>query len=233
MPTYNRRYFVTKAIEYFFRQDCIRKELVVVDDGDDNIRDLIPEHECLNYIRLNRRTLLGEKRNIAIENSSGEIILHWDDDDWYASNRMRYQVEAMLDKKSSLCGLGAGLYYDVFANQFWQCEERLHNTLFYAGIIGGSICYYKSLWKELGKFPPGSKLSEDSYFLRKISRKSQILKIPNQCTLIYIRHHTNTWRFQCGQFMNPVEWIRVAGQSIIPDDDLNYYRNFRCYFKKM
>src|SRR5678816_3153619 len=84
MPTYNRRAFVPQAIGYFLRQDYARKELIIVDDGSDEISDLIPRDERLRYTRLDHKLPLGAKLNLACEQASGEIIINWDDDDWYA-----------------------------------------------------------------------------------------------------------------------------------------------------
>ena len=55
MPTYNRRRFVPEAIRLFLTQDYPRKELVVLDDGEDNIADLIPSPPQVRYVRLDRR----------------------------------------------------------------------------------------------------------------------------------------------------------------------------------
>ena len=87
MPTYNRRRFVPEAIRLFLTQDYPKKELVVLDDGEDNIADLIPSRPQIRYVRLDCRHSIGAKRNIACEAARGEIIAHWDDDDWYAPNR--------------------------------------------------------------------------------------------------------------------------------------------------
>src|SRR5262249_51867830 len=82
MPTLKRRRFVPRAIEYFLRQDHPAKELVILDDGSDPVADLIPEHPAIVYRRLEHRLVLGAKRNMACEMARGEIIAHWDDDDW-------------------------------------------------------------------------------------------------------------------------------------------------------
>lgn len=229
MPTFNRRNFVAKAIEYFQRQDYERKQLIIVDDGTDCIRDLVPEDANLIYIRLNRKTPLGEKRNIAIESAAAEIILHWDDDDWYANDRIGYQTRALVEQGANICGLGSGLYYDVAVGKFWRCQEELHNTLFYGAVIGGSLCYTKSLWQKAGKFYPRYTLAEDSYFMRRLAGKGeQILKLSNRNTLIYIRHPGNTWRFQCGQFVKPSGWIPAdEGSAAMPEEDLAFYRAFK------
>lgn len=227
MPTFNRRHFVPRAVEYFLRQDYARKQLIIVDDGSDSVQDLVPNTESVIYLRLNRKILLGEKRNIAIESSTGDIILHWDDDDWYADRRISYQLSFLMKEDATLCGLGAGLYYDIATDNFWRCQDRLHKKLFYAEIIGGSLCYRRSLWGKLGKFHPRTTLAEDSFFLRKIPNHWPILKLPNQDTLVYIRHLSNTWRFPCGTFVNPSEWIPVYEQKVMPEEDLAFYRGLR------
>src|SRR5215204_4099526 len=96
MPTYNRRRFVARAVEYFRRQDYTRSELLIVDDGSDAVQDLVPKRRRVRYIQLPSRHSVGAKRNIACEQARGDIILHWDDDDWHAPHRVRYQVEALL-----------------------------------------------------------------------------------------------------------------------------------------
>ena len=45
MPTYNRREFVPRAIRYFLRQDYANKELIIIDDGTDAIKDLVSDDE--------------------------------------------------------------------------------------------------------------------------------------------------------------------------------------------
>src|SRR5258708_38752741 len=84
MPTAHRRRFVPGAIARFLAQDWPARELIILDDGDDAVGDLAPEHPAIRYIRAPRHTSLGAKRNAACAAARGDIILHWDDDDWYA-----------------------------------------------------------------------------------------------------------------------------------------------------
>jgi glycosyltransferase involved in cell wall biosynthesis len=101
-PTANRRRFVPQAIRYFLAQDYSNKELLVVDDGEEAVDDLVPEDEWIRYIRLPRKTVLGEKRNHAAAEARGEIIVHWDDDDWNAPWRLHYQVEELVARSGAL-----------------------------------------------------------------------------------------------------------------------------------
>ena len=67
MPTYNRRRYVAQAILYFLRQDYPNRELIILDDGDDRVADLAPSDDRIRYIALDRRMILGAKRNLACE----------------------------------------------------------------------------------------------------------------------------------------------------------------------
>jgi glycosyltransferase involved in cell wall biosynthesis len=119
MPTRNRRHLVAQAIAYFLRQDYPRKELVIVDDGDDGIADLVPSDARVRYLRLEGRTPLGTKRNLACQASQGELIAHWDDDDWMAADRLSVQVATLRATDAVLTGAQDLLYYRVHAGEAW------------------------------------------------------------------------------------------------------------------
>src|SRR5437867_149441 len=120
MPTRNRRAFVKQAIAYFRRQDYPNAELIVVDDGEDAVADLVPQDDTIRYVRRGPPAMtIGAKRNLAIELSRGELIAHWDDDDWMAPNRLSVQVSALLDHDAEICGGRSLLYYRPEAGDAW------------------------------------------------------------------------------------------------------------------
>src|SRR5687768_12073418 len=96
MPTSQRRFFVPQAIKYFMRQTYDTTELIIIDDGADPVEELIPQDESIRYYRIPPGQTLGAKRNLACHYAQGEIITHWDDDDWYAPHWLEYQVQALL-----------------------------------------------------------------------------------------------------------------------------------------
>ena len=89
MPTYDRRPFVPLALQWFLDQDYPNKELTIVDDDRDRIEDLAPGVPGISYFSLPGCDSIGAKRNLACAQARGEIIAHWDDDDWYAPERLR------------------------------------------------------------------------------------------------------------------------------------------------
>jgi glycosyltransferase involved in cell wall biosynthesis len=143
MPTANRRAFVPRAIDYFLRQDYQPKELIIVDDGSDPIGDLLPADERIRYVRLSTTMTVGAKRNLACERARGEVIAHWDDDDWHASHRLRYQVEALLRSGADVCGLTTLLFYDVRTGRAWRYVYPVGQRFW---LSGSTLCYRRAFW---------------------------------------------------------------------------------------
>src|SRR5690606_5500947 len=143
MPTYNRRKFVPFAVRYFLRQQYPNKELVVVDDGTDPVEDLIPDGDNIRYIRLEKKISLGEKLNIACENARGEIIAHWDDDDWYDPQRLGYQINVIQNGGADVCGINQLLYLNITTKHAYQYKYPSNQRTW---LLGSSLVYTKSLW---------------------------------------------------------------------------------------
>ena len=144
MPTRDRRAFVPQALQQFLRQDWPNAELLVIDDGDDKVADLIPEDPRIRYIALDERRTVGAKRNLACEAARGEIILHWDDDDWMADQRIRYQVERLLAARADLCGLPRIYFHEPATGKSWEYTGPASNPPW---IAGATFCYRKDLWR--------------------------------------------------------------------------------------
>ncbi|MCK6548979.1 glycosyltransferase [Myxococcota bacterium] len=146
MPTADRRRFVPGAIETFLRQTHSNRELLVVDDGEDVIADLIPADPRIRYLRLPKKATVGAKRNLACAEARGSLIAHWDDDDWYAPDRLAVQVELLRETGAELCGLSELVYFDLERRVAWE-YRRTRGRLWL-----GMLCYRRRLW-ERHRFP--------------------------------------------------------------------------------
>lgn len=188
MPTYNRRKFVPQAIEFFRRQDYEKRELVIVDDGTDSVEDLVEGEPRARYLRLPARKSVGVKRNLACDAAAGDIIVHWDDDDWMASWRLSYQVESLLKGPADICGVDRMMYYDPVANEAWHYVFPDVFPGIQPWIAGGSFCYRKALWRH-NPFKDHNE-GEDNSFLW--GMPMNILKLPRTDFYIAIVHSGNT-----------------------------------------
>jgi glycosyltransferase involved in cell wall biosynthesis/predicted O-methyltransferase YrrM len=145
MPTYNRRKFIPFALRYFMRQTHEHKELIIIDDGTDPIIDLIPQEPSIRYFRLKRRLTLGDKLNLACDYAKGGIIVNWDDDDWYDSSRIAYQIKTLQNEDMDVCGINHLLYLDLNTKAAFQYIYPPDQRTW---LLGSSLCYTKSLWKQ-------------------------------------------------------------------------------------
>jgi polysaccharide pyruvyl transferase CsaB len=144
MPTADRRAFVPRAIRQFLQQDYPNRELVVVDAGRFSIADLVPVHPRIRVVRANSELPLGTLRNVGCRAARGEYIAHWDDDDWIASWRLSYQLQALVETQSDVCGIDRMIYWDPVRNQSWRYTYPRNERPWLAG---GSLLYRRDFWE--------------------------------------------------------------------------------------
>ena len=160
MPTANRRPFVNQAIRYFLAQDYPEKELVIVDDGTDSVVDLASDRDGVRYFKLDKTLPVGAKRNFAVEQGTGEIIVHWDDDDWSATWRLRYQVEQLLASQADISGLDRIYFFASETQRAWEYSSAPGDRRW---VYGASLAYTRGFWEKT-RFPDLN-VGEDSHFV--------------------------------------------------------------------
>jgi O-antigen biosynthesis protein len=141
MPTWNRRAFIPAAIDCFMRQTYENRELVILDDGDEPIDDLIPKDPRIRYIFENKRMITGDKRNRVCALAHGEIICHFDDDDWSAAGRVQHQIDLMEKTGKPITGFGELLFWDMNA----KVAKRFHASIM-GYVCGTTLCYTREFW---------------------------------------------------------------------------------------
>jgi glycosyltransferase involved in cell wall biosynthesis len=218
MPTGNRVRFALQAVSLFLRQDYPERELIVVDDGDDDLERQLPSDTRIRYLRVPRGLTIGAKRNRACDAARGTFIAHWDDDDWYAPDRLRHQLGPLLAGEAEISGLRGGVMLDVPRWAFWTTTPELHRRLFVGDVHGGTLVYQRRLWEQAAKYPNRS-LAEDAIFLRRCrQRGARLAVLENEGQFIYLRHATNSWSFPCGSYLDPAGWLRVAEPEYVQSD---------------
>jgi glycosyltransferase involved in cell wall biosynthesis len=143
LPTRDRPQFIRQAIWYFLCQDYPAKELIVVDDGERPIGDLLPDDAGIRYLRLDRRTSLGAKRNLGCAAAAGELIAHLDDDDWMAPDRLRLQVEALGRAGADACGLRPLLHYRIESGEAYLHDDPRRPRW----VAPGTLVYRRAAWR--------------------------------------------------------------------------------------
>jgi len=196
--------------------------LIIVDDSVEEWHSRLPDDPRICFLRVSRDESIGAKRNRACAEAHGEIIVHWDDDDWYAPHRLRAQVEPLLSGKADISGLTGTIFFELDTWRFWSCERLLHKRLFVENVHGGTLAYRRHVWQQLAKFPDRS-LAEDALFLRRaVQRGARLHRLPNEGLFLYLRHQTNSWSFTCGQYLNPDGWQQITEPNLSKTDRVFY-----------
>jgi glycosyltransferase involved in cell wall biosynthesis len=143
MPTFGRQRFVPLAVEWFLRQDYEPRELIVVDDGHEPVGDLLPDDPRIRHLVLSTRHSIGAKRNLGAQEARGELIAHWDDDDWSAPRRLGYQVAALQTTGADVCGLSRLLYLELGGRRAWRYAWNGNREW----VSDGTFMYTKNFWQ--------------------------------------------------------------------------------------
>lgn len=221
MPTRARPAFVARAIVYFLRQDYAARELLIVYEQESDIAPRV-EHPSIRYLHTPAAASIGAKRNEAVRLARGDIIAQWDDDDWYASNRLSRQLAPILAGAADITGLTDILFLHLPAQQYWRVTRELFRRMFSHNVCGGTLLYRRSVWHSAGPYPSTS-LREDADFLAAALRHgARLCRLNGRDLFTYIRHDLNTWRFAEGSFLQPQAWFAEAAPASMDADHAFY-----------
>lgn len=215
MPTRNRRRFVAQAIWYFLRQDYPHRELIILDDGEDAIHDLVPPDDRLRYVRLERPLSLAAKRHLGCGLARGELIAHWGDDDWIASERLSKQIHALLNSGADVCGTHNLLHYRLEAG-----EARLFHGSPAEPLADYTLVYRKSAWAA----SHNDSLDDGGAFVRNLPQE-RVCHLPDLSLYVRVLHRGNSGTYD----LVDQRWeIRLFDELIhIIGVDLDYYAELR------
>lgn len=210
MPTRDRPEFALQAVRYFCDQDYPNKEMVVLEDGTPSLEGRLPDDPRVRYVATRAAfRSIGAMRNEACSLARGEIVAHWDDDDWYGTQRLTRQVEPIASGEADLTALRDSVMLDLANWRFWRCQPDLHRRVFYIGDVhGATMMYRRRIWEE-GKFPDQS-VAEDAIFLEQaLNGGARLQAIDATGLFIYVRHGANAWDMECGRFGGTDGWETV------------------------
>ncbi len=174
-PTGDRPTYLQQAIDCFLSQSYTDSELFILDDG------LVPAHVPahprirLRYLpRATPRLLTGMKRNVLNALAQGEIIIHFDDDDYSCPTRVAEQV-AFLE----LSGKEVVGYPDCFF--FREMDRRVWHYHFLGGsmpyAVGTTLCYWRRYWAS--NHFESKPIGEDTLFAYGATNANKLACCPN------------------------------------------------------
>lgn len=185
MGTHNRRRFLPAAIESIRAQSYTNWELILANDGGEQVDDIIASFgdDRIRLINLPKRGK-GSAINAAFEVSRGEFIAHLDDDDiWYADHieRLLLPLLTLSDIKMAYTdAFNVALVEDPETGEFAETSRKLQyfRQITPDGLIrqnhiqGISVMHTRELFKLAGGMDEGLKVLIDWDLWRRLAQFS-------------------------------------------------------------
>jgi O-antigen biosynthesis protein len=192
-PTKNRRIFLRRSLEYYHRAARLyereggKSEFIIVDASTEIASYPVDRYiwEPTGPVERPSDSYTGRARNLACEAAKGDIIVHWDDDDWQHEERILRQVRSLLTVPGGLTYSSSFYWYHVPSRQ--SCRSRTWNLG--GGTMGAIAAYWRSAWQRC-PFPNGG--SEDVVFMREhVELGTPVVDSMDPELVVYMRHATN------------------------------------------
>jgi glycosyltransferase involved in cell wall biosynthesis len=194
MPTRGRREWAQSALDCFLRQSYPLKELVIIDDlADPSFKS--PGLGIEYWLSQSRN--IGWKRNEACRMATGEIIMHWDSDDWSNSDRMAEQVAFLEASGKQVTGYSTLLFHEGNTGKWGRYLGDRHYSL------GTSLCYFKSWW-ERHPFNEAVTVGEDNQFVSDAVNEGAFISQEGRGMMVARVHTDNTTPKDMGNFTGTV-----------------------------
>jgi glycosyltransferase involved in cell wall biosynthesis len=186
--------FLKQCAKYVARQTYPREKLewVIVDSGNDEFQ--MPENPGLRIAVVHQKGAVGLLRNLGLRVACGELVVHFDDDDWHAPDRIERQVAPFLVKP----------YLDLV------CTDDYHIALFDESPIramrswswgyemfssGGTFMYRRKAWERRGFAHVMT--GEDYEFAKHLRLRNSMAaqNLRDSGLFVCVRHGKNTCDF--------------------------------------
>ena len=193
MVTRDRRWLARRAVECFSEQTWENRELVIIDDGTEDYEPILEAYRAKHVIHYHRvpsdpELRLGGLRNLSLEQANGELLVQWDDDEWYHPERIEQQARVLL------AGCTVTYLEDMLVHiDLPRLVDRLYHTRSASGTVAGTVMH-----KRTDVRYPNLAKAEDSLYLRQLRGVGHARPTPVPHTHLMIRcyHGNNTWALE-------------------------------------
>lgn len=192
------------------------RELHILDDGPAPLS--VPYHPRViyEYVGYHTYKTIGEKRNAINKKAHGDVIVHFDDDDWSAPPRIESQLNDLFSGPAQVTGYSDIFYYRERDGQLFK--YRYKGLGAYAS--GTSLCYRREYW-EKNPFP-SQREGEDASFVFH-AKGLRLLHSVDSCGMIVAVQHTeNTSHPELGTMQFP-----GACRSAVPEAFFDAFRRLK------
>ena len=192
MVTARRARLAERAVRCFLAQTYHPRELVIIDDGDEDYAPMLgrmPAAAPIHYhrVRHNPDRKLGALRNVSLDRANGDYVTQWDDDEWCHPERIERQVAA----------LEGGFDASVLRYTLMHLDDPIFvDHPYRTGLRNGTPGTI--LHRRTDVRYPNRSMREDSDFAAALRRRVRVRIMREGASHLFIRcfHGANTWQRQ-------------------------------------
>lgn len=188
--TRDRRAFIPLAKYCMVAQSYPEDKLewVIVDDGKDQIKDLVSDLPNVKYILVDEPMTIGAKRNLAVEKASHDVLVMLDDDDVYPNNSILSRVAHMLGSPRKECLFSTVIpCYDIHEKKSFMNVPPMQLAMA-DRVSEATLCFTRKFWEER-KFPD-QQIAEGGAFIR--GRERMCREMSPQEIIVSLTHKKTT-----------------------------------------
>lgn len=192
--TKNRRAFIPLAKYCFLAQGYPENKIewVVVDDGTDQIKDLVSDLPNVKYVLCDDRAegwTIGAKRNLGVASASHDIMVMLDDDDVYPNNSVLARVAFMLAGPiPKECVFSTTIpCFDIHEKKSFMNVPPI--TMNMADRVSeATMCFTRDFWRN--RPFPDQQIAEAGAFIR--GREQMCREVSPQDVIVSLTHKKTT-----------------------------------------
>ncbi len=206
MPTRGREEIGKKAIYYFLAQTYPNKELVILDDLEESTFDKGPNLSWITYA-VSTSQLIPNKRNTVNAIAKGEIICHFDSDDWSDPRRLESQMHLMQETDKEVIGFHSMLMADEKEGLGFRFNGPKPLDRY---CLGTSLLYTKTFWQK-HPFDESKAIASDVAFIDAAYSAKELATADAGSLMVARIHEGNTSkkrRDNCTNYQ-PIHWSEL------------------------
>jgi len=185
-PTYNRRFFIPQYLKNIYRQNYLGDfEILIADDGSEPIEDLLSKDKRIRYFKFEDRKTLGFKRNFLAAQAKGQILIHFDDDDYYPPNRISNAVQMLSKSEYLIAGSSMMYLYNAFTNKI-----NISGPFGPNHATAGTFAYKRGYLDKCA-FDDEKLAQEEPGFTNGFAEP--MVQLDPKSTILVMQHQFNTW----------------------------------------
>jgi len=178
IPTYNRGYIISRAIDSVLKQTYLPNEIIVVDDGStDNTNEILKSYRSRINCIWQKNSGVSASRNTGIEKASGQWIALLDSDDEWLPEKLENNSKFSVQNKELHIFQSEELWIRKGVRVNPKKKHKKYGGYIFEKclplciISPSAVIFKKSLWQEMNGFDEAFPVCEDyDLWLRIASR---------------------------------------------------------------